>query len=83
MSSMSGLTETALDIGRRAVGELQAHLELMTSDQLRVVYDETAAIRIGDVDYGAWLIARTVKVLARQRLTGLGDSKLAPGEVRQ
>lgn len=62
------MTEAQLDVGRDAVARLLRQIAALGDEALETVYAEARAIRVGDVDYGGWLIARTVKALAGQEL---------------
>lgn len=68
MTDRSPTTEAQLDVGRDAVARLRRQLADLDREELQTVADEAAAIRVGDVDYGAWLMARTIKALARHLL---------------
>lgn len=62
------MTEAQLDVGRDAVARLRQQLGALTDEGVALVHVEASAIRVGDVDYGGWLVARTAKALAGQEI---------------
>lgn len=62
------MTEAQLDVGRDAVARLRRQIGALPDEALETVHREASAIRVGDVDYGGWLVARTTKALAGQEI---------------